>query len=257
MGVDDGSARPALWTRAIDILIRPRRTWEQIAAEPTTAGGLMMGYVAILAALPVLARLIGAVAFQHHPLGHAALVAAAGYGLALAAVVLMGFTIEFLAPLFGAERDRSQAFKAAAYPYTAAWVVGILGIWQPLVLLVPFAGVYGVVLLWLGLPRVMRCPKEKAVAYNLVAILAAVALAIVSALIMRPLSAAPLPDAASIGRAALDPGKGPPVSVPAANGGAIDMNRMQQTADALAANTTAPSADARPASVQAANTQAR
>ena len=236
MGVEDGLIRPALWTRAIEILIRPRRTWDRIAAEPTTAGGLLLGYVAILAALPVLARLIGAVAFQHHPFGHALVVALVGYGLGLAAVVLMGLAIEFVAPLFGGERDRAQAFKAAAYPYTAVWVVGILGVVPALVLLVPFAGLYGLALLWLGLPRVMRCPPEKAVAYNLVAIAVAVVVAIVSALVMRPLSVLPLPDADSVGRAALDPAKGPPATVAAAKGGAIDMNRMQQSADALAAN---------------------
>jgi hypothetical protein len=112
------------------------------------------------------------------------------------------------------------------------------------VLLAPVAGVYGAVLLYLGLPRVMRCPKDKSLAYAASAIAVGLILAVASWAIMRPLSTPPLPDADSIGRAALDPAKGPPSTVPAAKGGAIDLNRMQQSADALAANTTAPSADA-------------
>ena len=47
------------------------------------------------------------------------------YGLSLAMVYVLALVIEALAPNFGGERDKTKAFKVAAYSYTPGWVAGV------------------------------------------------------------------------------------------------------------------------------------
>src|SRR5690606_37463448 len=82
-----------------------------------------------------------------------------------------------LAPTFGGQKDRTQALKSVAYSYTAAWVAGIALIVPALGWLVAQAGaIYGIYLLYLGLPHTMKCPPDQAAGYTAVSIIAAIML---------------------------------------------------------------------------------
>ena len=93
---------------------------------------------------------------------------------------LIAWLVDVLAPTFGGQRDPLRALKLTAYSYTAAWVAGILQIVPALGVLALLAGCYGLYLLYLGLPVLMRCPKEKSLGYTIVLILCAI---VVSAVI--------------------------------------------------------------------------
>jgi Yip1 domain len=88
--------------------------------------------------------------------------------------------IDALAPTFGATKDRTQAIKTAAYAYTAGWVGGI-GVLIPGIgtLIAIAGGIYGIYLLYLGLPFTMKCPPEKATGYTVVTVIAAIILGVV------------------------------------------------------------------------------
>jgi uncharacterized membrane protein len=100
--------------------------------------------------------------------------------MSVVAVFLLGFIIDVLAPTFGGQKNFNQAVKVAAYSYTAGWLGGVLGI-------IPWVGwilglvvsLYGIYLLYLGLPKVMKNPQEKSVAYTVVVIIVAIVVAIV------------------------------------------------------------------------------
>lgn len=169
------------------LLLSPSAEWERIDAEPATIKGLYAGYVCILAAIPPVAGLIGGQVFgiggfgfhMKPPLVSSIISAVVAYGLSLLSVFLVALIIDGLAPSFDGQKDRVQAFKVAAYSYTAAWVFGILGIFPPLGIIAALASLYGFYLLYLGLPRLMKAPQEKALGYTAVTILCAIVLSVV------------------------------------------------------------------------------
>ena len=176
-----------LVSRVKRLLLSPSAEWERIDSEPATIKGLYVGYVCILAAIPVIAGLIGGQVFGHGALGFsfkpnlvAALIGAVvTYGLTLVSVFVLALIIDALAPSFDGQKNRLQAFKVAAYTGTAGWVFGVLQIFPPLALIGALAGLYGFYLLYVGLPKLMKAPKEKALGYTVVTVVCAIVMFII------------------------------------------------------------------------------
>jgi len=185
--IEPGTTSSDLVGRAKRLLLSPSSEWDRIDAEPATVKGLYVGYVCILAAIPPIAGLIGGQVFGHGgfgfhykpPLIPSIIGAIVAYGLSLLATFLVALIIDALAPSFGGQKDRLQAFKVAAYSYTAAWVFGVLGLFPPLGIIAALASLYGLYLLYLGLPKLMKAPQDKALGYTAVTILCAIVLSIV------------------------------------------------------------------------------
>ena len=175
--VEEGPSRARLLARVKAILLNPRAEWEVIDAEPATVRGLYRNYVLILAAIGPLATLIGGVLFGYTVLNvtfrpdplSAILGAALAYAASLAGVYVIALVINGLAPTFGGQKNLTQAMKVSAYSWTAAWVVGIFALYPPLMLL-GILGLYSFYLLYLGLPRLMKSPPDKALGYTAVAV---------------------------------------------------------------------------------------
>jgi hypothetical protein len=166
------------------ILLSPRTEWEVIDSEPTTVAQLYTGYIALLAAIGPLAQLIGYSVFgisvpfigtYRVPLGSAITSAIVAYVLALVGTYILALIIDALAPTFKGQRNQIQALKVAAYSSTASWVAGIFAL-VPGLRFLAILGVYSLYLLYLGLPVLMKSPKEKAMGYTVVVILAAIVL---------------------------------------------------------------------------------
>jgi hypothetical protein len=168
--------------RAKSILLTPRAEWQVIAAEPDTIGGIYTGYILILAAIPAIKLLLSA-----RVLGVSILpLVLTTYVLSLAGIFLIALIVDALAPTFGGQKDRVQALKVVAYAYTAAWVASIIGIVPGLGLLAALAGlIYGLYLLYLGLPFTMKCPTEKSLGYTVVTVIAAIVVSIVLGVAVR------------------------------------------------------------------------
>lgn len=169
-------------TRVKGILLKPKEEWAVINAEPATIQGLFVGYAVLLAAIPAVASLIGSLVFGYGwfgvtyrpPLMNALSVAVGTYVLSLVGLAVLALVIEFLAPHFGGEKNRIQAFKVATYSMTAAWVAGVFQLLPALAIIAALGGLYGLYLLYLGLPVLMKAPAEKALTYTIVVIVAAV-----------------------------------------------------------------------------------
>lgn len=167
------------------ILTTPRTEWPAAAAEPATVQGLYAGYIAIVAALPIIAgfikgSLIGTGAFGitvRTPIGMGIVGMVLHYVLALAIVYVVALIINALAPTFGGQKDMVQALKTVAYSWTASWIAGIAVIVPWLGWLIAIAGaIYAIYLLYLGLPHTMKCPPEKAGGYTAVSVIIAIVL---------------------------------------------------------------------------------
>src|SRR5690606_29428743 len=129
-----------------------------------TIGGIYTSYVVILAAIGPIASLIGqqvfgigAFGYSWKPsLGYSIGSAVLSYLLSLVTVYVAALVIDALAPSFGGTKDQLKAFKVAAYSMTPGWIAGIFGIIPMLGWLALIGGLYGLYLLYLGLPRLMR-----------------------------------------------------------------------------------------------------
>jgi len=184
-----GEAAGGLVGRIKAILLTPSAEWPVIAAEPSSTRAIYGRYVAPLAAIGVIAGFIGrtVIGYDVPLLGHirsgvfaGIATALLGYLLSFVSVFVVAWLADLLAPTFDGQRDRLRALKLTAYSYTPAWVAGILQLVPALGVLALLAGCYGLYLLYVGLPVLMRCPKEKSAGYTIVLILCAI---VVSAVI--------------------------------------------------------------------------
>ena len=188
------------------ILTTPRTEWPAAAAEPATVQNLYAGYIAIVAALPIIAgfikgSLIGAGAFGitvRTPIGMGIVGMVLHYVLVLAIVYVVALIINALAPTFGGQKDMVQALKTVAYSWTASWIAGIAVIVPWLGWLIAIAGaIYAIYLLYLGLPHTMKCPPEKAGGYTAVSVIIAIVLSwIVGAIVVGVIGTAAMTGAA-------------------------------------------------------------
>lgn len=177
--VEPGTTGAGLVARVKAILLQPRATWEVIAREPATVGGLYRGYVIPLAAIPAVCWAIGSVLFGVGGWGitiRASPLDALVGGLfnfvgALIGVYLASLIVNVLAPSFGGTKDPIQAFKVAAYSYTPVWVAGVVLLLPTLGMLLLLAALYGLYLLYVGLPRLMKTPEDKALPYTAVVVI--------------------------------------------------------------------------------------
>ena len=193
--IEDGRGRHSpLVERVKRILLKPSDEWPVIDAEPATIGGIYREHVLPLAAIPAVAGLIGGLLFGHSAFGITYRPSVAGsittaliqYGMALVGIYVLALVIDALAPNFGATRNRVQAFKVAAYAATASWVAGIFALLPPITFL-SILGLYSLYLLFLGLPRLMRAPQDKAVSYTVLVIVVSVLVTIAAGLLVAPI----------------------------------------------------------------------
>jgi hypothetical protein len=177
--------------RAKGILLSPRTEWNVIAPEDTGVPQLFKGYVLPLAGLAVIVQFLhmSVVGISlpfggtiRQPMMMGLTYAAFGLVAAVIGVFLVGLIINALAPTFGGTRDQRQALKTAAYSLTPAWL-GVLFSLLPAMgtLLELAAGVYGIYILYLGLPVLMRSRRESAGAYTATVVVCTIVLGILFA----------------------------------------------------------------------------
>ncbi|HEY5806488.1 MAG TPA: Yip1 family protein [Povalibacter sp.] len=183
-----------LIARVKAILLTPKTEWPVIAGEPATVADLYKNYIILLAAIPAVfgflkLSLIGiSIPFAgtiRVGIGMGLSNMVLTYVLSLVGVFLLTLIVDALAPTFGGQKDQIQALKVVTYSYTASWVAGVAQILPGLgMLLALLGGLYGIYLLYLGLPHTMKCPPEKAVGYTAVTIILAIVLSIVIGMVV-------------------------------------------------------------------------
>src|SRR5450631_4408038 len=169
------ASAPGVLSRMKNIVLTPKTEWPLIASEPTTIAQLYAGYVIPLAVLAALLSFMRMSVLGVNSLGNSFRVpmasglryAAVAFVAGLLGVFLVGLIINALAPTFSGHRDQRQALKVAAYSLTPGFLSSLLAL-SPILatLLQLLAGLYGIYVLYLGLPELMQSPKEKAFGYT-------------------------------------------------------------------------------------------
>jgi hypothetical protein len=180
--------------RAKDILLDPKATWPKIEAEAATVQSIYVPYVVALAAISALAGFIGmsvvgaggfGVSFRV-PFVSGLVNMVVGFVLALVMVFVLALIADALAPTFGGQKNQINALKLIAYGSTAGFLGGVFSIIPAASILGLLAALYSIYLIYVGLPVLMKCAQDKAVAYTAVlmvcGIVAGIALAWASTL---------------------------------------------------------------------------
>jgi hypothetical protein len=186
--------------RVQSILLKPKATWPEIDSEQADAASLYKNYVMILALIPAVASFIGlsligigafGVSFRV-PIVSGLTNMVVGYVLSLVMVFVLALIIDAMAPTFEGTRSQIGALKLSAYASTAAFVGGIFSLLPSLSVLGALAALYGVYLLYTGLPVLMKCPPDKAIAYTAVVVVCAIVGGFIIAWVLALLTPSPV-----------------------------------------------------------------
>ena len=216
--------------RAKAIILTPKDEWLRIEAETTPQADILKNYVLPLVAIGPLAGFIGGQLFGYGAFGFSyrpGIIAAStgaliSFGLGLVMVFVLTLIADFLAPKFGGEANRANAFKLVAYGSTAAWLSGIFGL-IPSLGFFGLLGIYSIYLYYTGAVPMMKVPPEKAGSYTAVTILCAIVLF----LIVAPITAA-ITGAFGGGAVAIagNPDSGGKITLP--GGGTLDVGKAEE-----------------------------
>ena len=145
------------------IIFNPKEEWRVIEAENDPHQKVLASYLLILALIPIIAILVGYWLVQDPSY-------AFKFGIIKAVtqlIIIVGgayFTsgiIYAISDQFGGEKDFDRAFSLIAYSYTPLGVAGLFYFYIPLAWLVPFLGLYGFYLLYLGIEPQLKPVSEK------------------------------------------------------------------------------------------------
>jgi hypothetical protein len=172
----------SLISRVRNLLVSPRTEWDVIDHEASGPRKLALTYVAPLAAIPIIAFVVGlTVVGRQGEYADPVMLSVSGavfYALTLAGVFVFAWLINWLAPRFGGQRNYSQAFKVSAYSLTAAMVAGIATVVPALGVLALLGAAYSLYLLFVGAPKLMHTAGRSAVNYAIVSVMVAMVMAL-------------------------------------------------------------------------------
>ena len=168
--------------RVKNILLQPKSEWPVIEREPGDAGYLFTNYVCIVSAIPPVCSFIGMSLIGFGPfrvgivsgLVHAIVV----YVLGLVGIFVMAYIIDFLAGVFGGQKNLDNAMRVSAFAPTAAWICGVFNI-IPALAILGILGLYSLYLLHTGIVALMKPPAGKAIIYTIAVVVCIIVLWIV------------------------------------------------------------------------------
>ncbi len=187
-----------LLSRIRNIIADPRREWPLIATEPGNPMRLLVGYVAVLAAIPAVCGFIGSslvgvsvsIGRVHDSIPFGLMRALISYLFSFVIVYLTALAIDVMAPLFHTARNFGSALKLAAYSFTPVWLIGVV-LMVPGLRFLSILGLYAIRLLWTGLPPLMGTPRPKVLPYAISIVAAAFVITLTMAVIQAAVTTLP------------------------------------------------------------------
>ena len=179
--------------RAKAITLNPAATWPVIDAEKHDAKSLFVPYLLILAAIPAVCSFIGlslvgigGFGFNFRiPFASGLAMMITTYILSIIMTFGMGWLASALAPTFGGKSDLVQGLKLAVFGGTPMMLAGIFNILPALSIIGLLVALYSLYVIYLGLPVLMKNPKEKTIVYMVVLIIASIIAGVVLSMVTR------------------------------------------------------------------------
>ena len=177
--------------RIKDILLAPKKEWAKVEEENTPQGKVFIGYVLPLSLITLVAAFIGygligysVLGVRFHSIEWGIKQAIIQWVVMVGGLYLTAFIIDLLANSFGAKKDFNKAFSLIAYAYTPMLIGGIFYVLPSVAWLASLAGVYSLVLLYIGMKPMMKVPDEKHTVYFIVSLVTMVVITVVVSLVM-------------------------------------------------------------------------
>ncbi len=156
--------------RLTGLFTDPKREWSLIAAEPSDVGRLYREFIVIVAAVPAAALLLRFILAASPVLGLR--IAVSMYLIALATPLVAALVIGKLAPRFHSSGTTAETLKLVAYSSAPTWLAGAFYLVPGLRGVATLVAVlYGIYLYALGLPRLLKTPREQMVPFMVVSAL--------------------------------------------------------------------------------------
>ena len=179
--------------RAKAITLNPAATWPVIEAEKHDAKSLFVPYLLILAAIPAVGSFVGlslvgmgGFGFNFRvPVASGLAMMITTYILSLVMTFGMGWLASALAPTFGGKSDLVQGLKLAVFGSTPMMLAGVFNILPALSIVGLLVALYSLYVMYLGLPVLMKNPKEKTIVYMVVLIIASIIAGVVLSMVTR------------------------------------------------------------------------
>jgi len=171
---------------AIALVSNPVRYMTQNKDQTVSVNSLMINYVAVLALVPLVGRLIGDLLFEssNGRLGYAIGGSIVAYILDLIAVFVIGYVIWKLAPSFKTSTNQARATMLAAFVFTPVFLIGILSIVPVLGYLSVLGLLYGLYIMYLGLPIMLGTPTDKTVTYVIAILIVSIIILFIISLVI-------------------------------------------------------------------------
>ncbi|HMH21822.1 MAG TPA: Yip1 family protein [Puia sp.] len=180
----------SITTRVKNILLTPKTEWAAISHETETPQTLLGKYVIPMALIPAVALFIGfgligiGTGFgRFSDIGFGARLGVQSFVGSIIGYYLCTYVIDALAPTFGSEKNIGRSAQLVAYSFTASWVAGIFSI-LPSLRILSILGLYGVYLIYEGIPVMKKTPEDKRIGYLVLTAVVLIVITYVVALVL-------------------------------------------------------------------------
>jgi len=177
-------------SRVINMIVKPKAEWVNVYNE-TPVNSKLFSYALILLLIPTVCIFIAYGFIGVKMMGYAikSIPAAIQQGLMIfvggfISLYLTAFVVDVLATSFDSEKNFGRALQLVVYSMTPFWVAGVFYLipgFQPLVFLI---GIYILILMYQGMPIIMRTPQHKAAGYLVVSVIVLIVVQVVVMLIL-------------------------------------------------------------------------
>lgn len=167
------------------ILTHPKNAWLSIMEEPGDVKNVI-NYLVVISIVPVLALMLGygvigfpgASGWVKIPLISAFFIVVVFYFLSALAIALTALMISFCCNYFQIEGKMETYIKLAGYSATAPLLANIFYLFPPLKFL-KILGFFGCVAFFVGLPLLLKIPKDKELQFVVTVLVSAIVISII------------------------------------------------------------------------------
>jgi len=177
-------------TRAMNMIIKPKTEWVNVYNE-TPNNSKSLTYAVILLLIPTICNFVAYSFIGVKVMGYTFRSVSSGLQQGIMSFIggilslyVTAIVIDALATSFDSEKNFGRSMQLVVYSMTPFWVAGVFFLipgFQPLVFLV---GIYGLYLMYQGMPVLMRTPQNKTPGYLVVSIIAMIVVQIIIMLIL-------------------------------------------------------------------------
>jgi hypothetical protein len=179
-----------LIVRAKNMILTPKMEWAIIANEVPNSDGIFRRYVFPMTFASAAAVFIGHMLILGGGINDTEAKWAFYFGIQTIFIGTLGIwltaiVLSALAKNFKSEISLSRSIQLVAYSMTPAWVGGLVMIYPPVGIIGLLFGFYGLYLLYLGLPYMMKTTEVKTISFRVIPSFILLVICIVLGLIYR------------------------------------------------------------------------